>query len=243
MAEKRIRRSINFIMERGKPMSSGSSFSNAPQPLFKMNPWNFTEGPNSVEIGVGGSQQASAGVPIGSGHNYYAELGISSAQYSAALIGRELEEVSLVYKMGSLPEAEIPNLSDTLTSTEATAAKRDWIWKSARKEVDALSINYYVDPNPIYDEDNVFLSSWVRTNETPDIDSFYGTVSLRGIVPFYRQEITPMFPPTWGTLACPAVAVRQCPWGNLVDDDVVSVVGSYSDVVEVLPKRALGIIL
>jgi len=212
MSEKRIRRTIGFLLQGGKAMSNGSNFSSESQPIFNMNPMQPEEG---------------------EGADYYQELGLSRSSYVIFPTGRELIELYLTYMLPSLPEAIIPNdLEEYVSDVERISKKKDWIWKQARKEVDVLTLRY---------DFNNEVNRW-ELSENPSPSSFHGTISMRGMIPFYRQNIAPMLHPEWGMDSTPALAIRSTNWGNIIAGDVVAVSGSYIEYVDVMPKRAVGVI-
>ena len=222
MSEKKIRRTISFFLQGGKEMSNGSNFSSEPQPVFEMNPFKLEDGRK--------------------GFDYYQELGLSKSSYILFPVGRELTELFITYMLPTLPEATIPNdLEDYISDVERISKKRDWIWKQARKEVDVLSVQHELNFRGHEDEDGNFLADFWQPNSV-GISSFYGTISMRGMFPFYRQNIAPMLPNEWGMDSSPALAIRSTNWGNIYGDDVVAVSGSYIEYVDVMPKRAVGVI-
>ncbi len=208
-------------------MSDGSYFSNENIPLFNMNPTLIGEESGEELWGV----------------DYYKELGVSRASYVLRCTGRILEELYCVYMLPTLPLANIPTLDDGYTDAQIMAQKRDWVWRQPRKELDILTVKYRKSKNPYLDDEGNFLADkWEPIYEDLTPTSFHAIISMRHLHPFYRQNLAPTLHQNWGVNESPSLAIRATNYGNLSGDDVVAVSGSYSEIISVLPKRAVGII-
>lgn len=142
MGEITINRNIGFFLQPGKGMSLPSSVGE-PQTIFQMNTFALEETYDETYIdSLGNSKNRTS--PIYA-TDYYAEFGISKSSYVIIPESRELLELAVVYKLPSLPEAEIPLAGDDFSDEERIAIKRDWTWKSARKELDVVSVRYSLD--------------------------------------------------------------------------------------------------
>jgi len=232
-------RNIGFFLQPGKGMSSPSS-EGEPQAVFQMNTFPLEETYEETYIDSLGNSRNKIS-PIYA-TDYYAEFGISKSSYIIIPESRELLELAVVYKLASLPEAEIPIAGDDLSDVERVTLKRNWTWKSARKELDVVSVRHSLETlkNPVSGDTLEDYKGYLLRST---YDSFYGTISMRGIRPFYRQEITPMLPTYWSFSQSPGLVLRKTPWGNLIEGkDSISVNGSYNETFKVLPKRAVGVI-